>query len=92
MRLALISLGYGAFNGDAQKYKCTFAFSFNTLDEFKTRFLKRFGNFQMSRKLEKRRLDIKQMTYDAKSIDGWEETINKLTPLRVKVKIEHRYL
>lgn len=63
-------------------------FGFETLDDFKTGFLKRFGNTWVTNKVEKEREYIKVIIYQPKSISELEDTINSRSSLRVKVRIQ----
>jgi len=87
LKRALIKLGYGAYVNGRLEYQHEFTFYFETLSEFKTGFLKRFGNIQMSSKAEKERQNIKLITYKASSTIEWENLINEQKYTRVYVKI-----
>ncbi|MGO4927375.1 hypothetical protein ACTQ5J_02075 [Fundicoccus sp. Sow4_F4] len=68
MKWARIKVGYDAFYNERLKNQHEIQSKFESLDEFKTGFLKRFGNIWMTNKAEKERKNTKKITYNARNI------------------------
>lgn len=72
------------FGGDPRYY--SFTKDVNSLDELKEAFLKRFGNRNdESNKLLRQKQLVKQLTYDAKTLDDWLTSVNRKTDWELRV-------
>lgn len=62
-----------------------------TLDELKTAFLKRFGNRNSeTNKLMKQKPLVKKLTYEAKTLDEWLQSVNLKTDWELSVVFPNR--
>lgn len=64
--------------GDKKQF--SFSKEVETLDDLKTAFLKRFGNMNdETNKLLRQKPLVKKLTYEAKTLDEWLQSVNKKT-------------